>query len=76
MIQYLKEKCDCIVIDSTEFGSAKFLNIAMLGVAVGTGRLGFTKEQVLAEIKARVPQKFIDVNIEAFEKGIAIGEAK
>lgn len=76
MIQYLKDKCHCIVIDSTEFGSAKFLNIAMLGVAVGTGKLGFTKEQVLGEIKNRVPQKFIDVNIEAFEKGILIGEAK
>jgi len=74
MISFLKEKCNCVVIDSEVFGSAKFLNIAMLGVAVGTNKLGFTKEQILAEIEARVPQRFIDVNKEAFEKGIKIGE--
>lgn len=74
MIEYLKKKCNCIVIDSSALGSAKFLNIAMLGVAVGTGKLGFSKEQVLEEIKTRVPAKFIDVNIKAFELGLSIGE--
>lgn len=74
MIEYLKKKCNCIVIDSSTLGSAKFLNIAMLGVAVGTGKLGFDKEQVLEEIKTRVPAKFIDVNIKAFELGLSIGE--
>lgn len=74
MIEYLKGKCNCIVIDSSTLGSAKFLNIAMLGVAVGTGKLGFDKEQVLEEIKTRVPAKFIDVNIKAFEIGLSIGE--
>lgn len=76
MIEYLQKKCNCIVIDSSDLGSAKFLNIAMLGVAVGTGKLGFTKEQVLEEIKKRVPEKYIDVNIKAFEMGINIGEDK
>ena len=74
MIQYLKEQRECIVMDSGELASAKFLNIAMLGVAAGTGRLGFTKEQVLAEIERRVPGKFLEANREAFAKGIAIGE--
>jgi len=73
MIDYLKTKCKCVVIDSSSFASAKFLNIAMLGVAVGTGKLGFTKEQILSEIKIRVPERFIEVNIEAFEKGVSIG---
>lgn len=76
MIDYLKSKCDCIEIDSSELGSAKFLNIAMLGVAVGTGKLGFTAEQIIAEIEDRVPQKFIEVNKEAFNKGLKIGEGK
>lgn len=76
MIEYLKDKCNCIVIDASLFESAKFLNIAMLGVAVGTDRLGFTKKQILAEIEARVPQKFIELNRQAFEKGIEIGKAK
>lgn len=73
MLAYLKEKCNCIVIDSDELNSAKFLNIAMLGVAVGTEKLGFTKEQILAEIEARVPEKYIAVNKEAFAKGLEIG---
>lgn len=74
VLKYLSEKCECIVMDSGELDSAKFLNIAMLGVAVGSGRLGFTKEQVLTEIKRRVPEKYLDANIKAFEKGISIVE--
>lgn len=35
MLDYLKDKCDCIVMDgvsiSREFGSAKFYNIALRG---------------------------------------------
>lgn len=73
MLEYLKKKCNVVCIDSTTLGSAKFLNIAMLGVAVGTGKLGMSKEEVLSQIKERVPEKFIQVNIEAFEKGLAIG---
>lgn len=76
MIEYLKGKCHCIVMDSSQLESEKFLNIAMLGVAVGTGRLGFAKDQVLAEIEGRVPPKFLESNVKAFEKGIEIGETK
>lgn len=76
MIDYLKKNCDCIVIDSSELGSAKFLNIAMLGVAAGTGKLGLSAEQILKEIETRVPQKFIEVNKQAFERGLEIGGLK
>ncbi|MDO4834595.1 MAG: indolepyruvate oxidoreductase subunit beta [Bacillota bacterium] len=76
MIEYLERKCDCIVMDAVRPDSAKFLNIAMLGVAAGTGRLGFTKEQLLAEIEKRVPRKFLDANREAFEQGISLGETR
>lgn len=72
-LSYLSKKCNCIVIDSDELGDAKFLNIAMLGVAVGTGRLGFSKEQVLDEIKKSVPAKFLNKNVEVFERGFSIG---
>lgn len=73
MIDFLKSKCDCIVIDSNEFGSAKFLNIAMLGVAVGTKKLGFDADMIMSEIEKRVPEKYLEVNKEAFEKGCKIG---
>lgn len=76
MIAFLKQKCNCIEICASTLSSAKFLNIAMLGVAAGTGKLGFSTEQLLAQIKARVPHKYIDMNMQAFEKGVAIGGKK
>lgn len=74
MIEYLNENYNCIVVDSNLLESARFLNIAMLGVAVQTGKLGFSKEQIQKEIEKRVPAKYLEVNIKAFEKGLSIGE--
>ena len=76
MKAYLQEKCDCIFIDAEEvckpFGSSKFFNIIMLGVAAGSGRLGLKKETLLKQIEQYVPSRFLDVNIRAFNAGIAI----
>ena len=81
MKTYLQEKCDCIFIDAEEvckpFGSSKFFNIIMLGVAAGSGRLGLKKETLLKQIEQYVPSRFLDVNIRAFNTGIEIaGQAK
>ena len=66
------------MIDAKElcepFGSSRYFNIAILGVAVGSGRLGLTKEAVLDEICKRVPAKFIDTNKAAFLAGLEKGE--
>lgn len=79
MLKYLEEKCAYISVDGDalceEFGSAKFLNIVLLGVAAGTGKLGIAKESFLAEIEKRVPAKFVEANKKAFEKGYSIGGA-
>lgn len=79
MVEYLKTKCNVITVDSDEvcreFGSNKFFNIAILGVATGSGRLGISKETILKEIESRVPAKFIEVNKAAFEAGLKIGES-
>lgn len=79
MITYLQSKCSCVVIDAQKicepFGTARYFNIAILGVAVGTGKLGLTKEMILQEIEKRVPQRFIDTNKAAFLAGLKIGEA-
>ena len=76
MKAYLQEKCDCIFIDAEEvckpFGSSKFFNIIMLGVAAGSGRLGLKKETLLKQIEQYVPSRFLDVNIRAFNAGIEI----
>ena len=73
MIGYLKKNTDCIVFDGSGLPSAKFLNIAMLGVAAGSGRLGIETDLIRQEIEKRVPPKFLDANIKAFETGIRTG---
>lgn len=76
MTAYLQRKCDCIFINAEEvckpFGSTKFFNIIMLGVAAGSGRLGLDRETLLKQIEQRVPSRFLDVNIRAFNTGIEI----
>ncbi len=76
MTAYLKEKCSCIFVNAEEvcrpFGSTKFFNIIMLGVAAGSGHLGLEKDTLLKQIEQRVPSRFLDVNLRAFQTGIEI----
>lgn len=77
MLEYLQKKSDCIFVDGgavcKELGSMKFLNIVLLGVAAGSGRLGIDKGTLISEIEKRVPAKFVDVNKTAFLRGYEIG---
>ena len=77
-IAYLKSKCACLVVDSDElcepFGSSKFFNVAVLGAAAGTGRLGINADTVRREIIKTVPERFLEKNLAAFEAGLKIGE--
>lgn len=76
MTAYLKEKCSCIFVNAEEvcrpFGSTKFFNIIMLGVAAGSGHLGLEKDTLLKQIEQRVPSRLLDVNLRAFQTGIEI----
>lgn len=78
-LAFLREHCHCIVVDATELcsslGSTKFFNIAVLGVASGCGCLGIPTETMLAEIEARVPEKYREINRKAFLTGMSAGEA-
>ncbi len=78
MTAYLRRKCRCIFIDSDEvcapFGSAKFFNIIILGVACATGETGIGKDVILNQIDLRVPEKFRETNRLAFLAGYEIGE--
>lgn len=80
MISYLKNKCECIVVDAeklcSQFGSTRYFNVAILGVAAGTGRLGLDAETLITEIETRVPAKFADVNKAAFLAGVQISNTK
>ena len=78
MEEYLKHNVRCIFVDvdaeCKKLGSAKFLNIILLGVACGSGQLGISKETMLEETGKRVPAKFKDANINAFLAGFEIGK--
>ncbi len=78
-IAYLKKNVkNAIIVDAEEicreFGSSKFFNIAILGAASGAKKLGLAREQILGEIEKRVPEKYLEQNIAAFQKGERIGE--
>ena len=80
MAAYLSRKCACIFIDAGEvckpFGSSRFFNIIMLGVAAGSGYLGLKKETILKQIEQNVPARFLDVNTRAFLAGVEIAESE
>jgi len=80
MIAYLQSKCRRLVVVDGEkicekLGSARYFNVAILGVAVGCGQIGLTAEAVLKEIETRVPEKYREMNQKAFDMGKQIGEA-
>lgn len=73
MIEYLKKKCTCITVDANELckplGSSRFFNVAVLGVLVASGRLDIDAETMKTEIQKRVPERFVEINLKAFEIG-------
>lgn len=50
-------------------GSAKVLNVALLGTAIESGVLGITADEIKEVIKKKVKEKFIEMNLQAFELG-------
>lgn len=79
MIEFLKEhKVKTCVVDADEicqpFGSSKFFNIIILGVATGAGLLGIKKDSMILEIEQKVKAKFVEVNKKAFALGLEVGE--
>ncbi len=79
MIAFLKAHYkNTFVVDSgevcREFGSVKFFNIIILGMACGLGVLGVDRSLVISEIEKKVKEKFVEVNKKAFETGYKLGE--
>ena len=60
-----------------DLGNPKVLNIIMLGAYIGATQV-VPKEVIIETIKNKLGKKkpeFLPMNLEAFEKGYAIGEA-
>lgn len=79
MVAYLQKKRRTIVTSAEEicapFGSTRYFNIAILGVAAGCGKLGFSAQDILRVIKRKVPARFLETNKAAFLAGVKIGES-
>lgn len=77
MCSYLSGKCTCIFVDSDEvserFGSSRYFNIYLLGVACGSGRLDIGPETMTGQIRKRVKAAYVDINIEVFNEGFKRG---
>ncbi len=59
---------------SKDFGSLKFFNIIILGMACGLQVLGVDQNFVIREIEKKVKEKFVEVNKKAFTYGVKLGE--
>lgn len=77
MVEYISKKCGCIFVDSNEvckpFGSSRFFNIIILGIAAGSGKLGLSADTLLQQIEKRVPDAYVDINKKAFSAGFETG---
>lgn len=77
-IKKLEEKFNVIYVDADaeakEAGNIKAANTIQLGILAGV--LDIEKERWLEAIKQFVPEKAIEANVNAFERGLAIATAK
>jgi indolepyruvate ferredoxin oxidoreductase beta subunit len=74
MIAYLRQKAaKLIVVDGDQIcedcGSAKVLNVVLLGAASASGMLGLTVNEIENAIKERVASRFIEMNTKALTAG-------
>lgn len=74
MIAYIKKSVyNSILIDGDllckKAGSAKVLNVIMLGVLLGEKLIPFKKEEFMQTLIKNLPEKFVELNLKAFEIG-------
>lgn len=72
IMDYLEASVDALVtvdVDAVigELGTAKALNVALLGAALRTGALSITVEDMREAIRSRVPERFLELNLRALE---------
>jgi indolepyruvate ferredoxin oxidoreductase beta subunit len=72
MIQYLKANApELVVIDGQRLmaHSAKTLNVALLGAAAKSGIFPFDAETLKEVLTEMLPQRYLEMNLKAFELG-------
>lgn len=78
MLEYLRQHTGrLIVIDGEKIcraaGSAKVLNVALLGAAAGSGALGISPEEMEEAVRKNVKEKFVEMNLQALKLGNEAG---
>lgn len=80
MLAYLRLKVSRLIeLDGDELtrgcGTAKVLNVALLGAAVAAGSLPLTLQQLDDAVRSLVPARLLDLNLQAVQIGAAaVGE--
>lgn len=74
MLDYLEKKVKRLVIVDgqqimEELGSAKVLNVVLLGAAIGCHEVDISIEEIRQAIKEKVPERFYELNLRALEAG-------
>lgn len=72
MTAYLEKVTENLLVVDTqkacaELGSAKVLNMILLGAAIQGGALGLTEEEIKTAVRERLPEKFHELNFRALE---------
>ena len=70
MLDYLQQNVEHpIFVDgeraAKELGSSRVLNVVLLGAALRSGELGFSREDMETAVRQRVPQRFLELNLQA-----------
>jgi len=78
-IEYLREKVKNVFVVSAdqvenELGSARALNVALVGAAVATGVLGLEEKSVEAVLARKVKPQYIEMNKKALKLGAEVTE--
>ena len=74
MLDYLEKKVQRLVIVDgqqimDELGSAKVLNVVLLGAAIGCHEIDISIEEIRQAIKEKVPERFYELNLRALDAG-------
>ena len=79
MLDYLGKHVSRLVIVvgqqvMEELGSAKVLNVVLLGAAIACNEIDITVDEIKAAIREKVPERFYELNLRALEAGCRLAK--
>lgn len=79
MLDYLgKQVSRLVIVDGQqvmeEIGSAKVLNVVLLGAAIACNEIDITVDEIKTAIREKVPERFYELNLRALEAGCRLAK--